>query len=49
MMIALSAVKLGTRLHSGQSSKISNTYFLVGTLFSMLLALVGAIVTRALW
>nr|VFK12312.1 MAG: hypothetical protein BECKLPF1236B_GA0070989_103319 [Candidatus Kentron sp. LPFa] len=49
IVIALSALKLGTRLHSEQSSEISNAYFLVGTLFSMLLAVISAIVTKALW
>ena len=49
MLIAFGAVKLGTRLHSEQGSEISNTYFLVGNLLSMFLAMVGSVVTKGLW
>ncbi len=49
MLIAFGAMKLGTRLHEEQGSEISNTYFLVGNLLSMLLAMVSAIVTKRIW
>jgi len=49
MLIAFGAMKLGTRLHEEQGSEISNTYFLVGNLISMLLAMIGSVVTRAIW
>jgi hypothetical protein len=49
MLIAFGAMKLGTRLHTEQGSEISNTYFLVGNLLSMLLAMAGSIVTKAIW
>lgn len=42
-------MKLGTRLHQEQGADISNTYFLVGNLLSMLLAMTGALVVKALW
>jgi hypothetical protein len=46
MLIAFGAMKLGTRLHDEQDAEISNTYFLVGNLLSILLAMIGAIVTQ---
>lgn len=49
MLIAFAAMKLGTRLHTEQGSEISNTYFLVGNLLSMLLAIIGSVVTTAIW
>ena len=49
MLIAFSAMKLGTRLHHEEGSEISNTYFLVGNLLSIFLAIATAIVTRKIW
>jgi hypothetical protein len=49
MLIAFGAMKLGTRLHEEQDTEISNTYFLMGNLLSILLAMIGAIVTQRLW
>ena len=49
MLIAFGAMKLGTRLHDEKDAAISNTYFLVGNLVSILLAMVGAIVTQKFW
>ncbi len=49
MLIAFGAMKLGTRLHHEKSSEISNTYFLVGNLLSIFLAIVATIVTKNIW
>ena len=49
ILIAFGALKLGTRLSTEQQSKISNDYFLVGNLISILLALVYTIIVKALW
>ena len=49
MLIAFGAMKLGTRLHTEEGSDISNTYFLVGNLLSMLLAMISSVVTKAIW
>ena len=49
MLIAFGAMKLGTRLHTEQESEITNTYFLVGNLLSMLLAIISSVITKALW
>ena len=49
MLIAFSAMKLGTRLHQEKGSEISNTYFLFGNLLSILLAIVAVIVTKKIW
>ena len=49
MLIAFSAMKLGTRLHHEEGSEISNTYFLVGNLLSILLAIASAIITARIW
>ena len=49
MLIAFGAMKLGTRLHHEEGSDISNTYFLVGNLLSIFLAIVAAIVTKRIW
>ena len=54
IIIAFSALKLGTRLHEERENneegenKISNNYFLVGNLISIFLAMVYAIVVRAI-
>jgi hypothetical protein len=40
-------MKLGTRLHKEQGNQISNTYFLVGNLLSILFAMIGSIVMKA--
>ena len=49
ILIAFGALKIGTRLHKDQKSEVSNNYFLVGNLVSILLAMLYAIVTRRLW
>ncbi len=49
ILIAFGALKLGTRLHPEKESEVSNTYFLVGNLISILLAMVYAIVIGKLW
>jgi len=49
ILIAFGALKLGTRLKQEQESNISNTYFLVGNLTSILLALIESIVIMSLW
>ncbi len=49
ILIAFGALKIGTRLRENQTSHISNTYFLVGNLISILLAMVYAIIIKALW
>ena len=49
MLIAFGAMKLGTRLHDEQDARISNTYFLVGNLLSIFLAMVAAIITQKCW
>jgi hypothetical protein len=49
ILIAFAALKLGTRLSEEQGSKISNNYFLVGNLMSVLLAMVAAICTGMVW
>jgi hypothetical protein len=49
MLIAFGAMKLGTRLHEEKGSEISNTYFLVGNLISIWLAMIGSIITNAIW
>jgi len=48
MLIAFAAMKLGTRLHEEQNSEISNTYFLIGNLLSILFAMISAIIIKAL-
>ena len=47
VLIAFAALKLGTRLHGEKDSDISNTYFLVGNLISILLAMTYVIITKA--
>ena len=49
ILIAFGALKLGTRLHEEKESEISNSYFLVGNLISILLAMLYAIITKKLW
>ncbi|MEJ2157726.1 MAG: hypothetical protein P8X96_20550 [Desulfobacteraceae bacterium] len=49
MLIAFAAMKLGTRLHEEQNTEISNTYFLAGNLISILLAMIGSIIVKAIW
>ena len=49
MLIAFSAMKLGTRLRHEEGSEISNTYFLVGNLLSIFLAILAAIITKKIW
>jgi hypothetical protein len=49
IIIAFAALKLGTRLHEEKACEISNTYFLVGNLISILLALIYTIITKAIW
>lgn len=46
IVIAFGALKIGTRLHD--SSKISNDYFLIGNLLSILIALIDVTVIGAL-
>ena len=48
IIIAFAALKLGTRLHAEKDDSISNAYFLVGNLVSMLLAMIYAIITDAI-
>ena len=48
ILIAFAALKLGTRLHEEKDNPISNTYFLVGNLLSIFLAMVYTIITNAL-
>ena len=48
IIIAFGALKLGTRLHDEKDSNLSNTYFLVGNLVSILLAMIYAAVTRGI-
>ena len=49
ILIAFGALKLGTRLHEEKESEISNNYFLVGNLISILLAMLYAIITEVFW
>ena len=49
ILIAFGALKLGTRLHKEKESEISNSYFLMGNLISILLAMLYAIITKKLW
>ena len=49
IIIAFSALKLGTRLHEEKELHISNTYFLVGNLTSILISMIYASVTQGLW
>ena len=49
ILIAFAAMKLGTRLHHEEGSDISNTYFLLGNLMSIFIAIVAAIITKKIW
>ncbi|MEE9401600.1 MAG: hypothetical protein V3V47_00210 [Desulfobacteria bacterium] len=49
ILIAFAAMKLGTRLHHEEGGEISNTYFLVGNLLSIFIAIVAVIVTKRIW
>ena len=49
ILIAFAAMKLGTRLHHEEGSDISNTYFLLGNLMSIFIAIVATIITRKIW
>ena len=51
MLIAFSAIKLGTRLTPEQEEekKISNTYFLVGNLISIFMVIVSTVVIKGIW
>ncbi len=49
ILIAFAAMKLGTRLHHEEHNDISNTYFLVGNLMSIFVAIVATIVTKRIW
>jgi len=49
ILIAFGALKIGTRLHEDKQRKISNNYFLVGNLISILLAMLYAIIAQKFW
>jgi hypothetical protein len=49
VLIAFSALKIGTRLRPDSDDAISNTYFLIGNLVSMLLTIVYALIIKAFW
>ena len=49
ILIAFAAMKLGTRLHHEEVNDISNTYFLLGNLMSIFIAIVAAIITKKIW
>ena len=49
ILIAFGALKIGTRLHEDKKRKISNDYFLVGNLISILLAMLYAIIAQQFW
>ena len=49
ILIAFAALKLGTRLHHEEGSDISNTYFLLGNLMSIFIAIVAAIIAKKIW
>ena len=46
ILIAFGALKIGTRLHEDKQTKISNNYFLVGNLISILLAMLYTIIAQ---
>jgi hypothetical protein len=48
VLVMFGALKLGTRLHDEKDKKISNNYFLVGNLFSVLVAMVDLLICRNL-
>ena len=49
VITAFGALKIGTRLHEDQKSKISNDYFLIGNFISILGALTFAFVCIHFW
>ncbi len=49
ILTAFAALKLGTRLKEEQDSHISNTFFLMGNLISVLLAMIYAVIIKSLW
>jgi hypothetical protein len=49
ILIAFGALKIGTRLHEDKATKISNNYFLVGNLISILLSMLYAIIAKSVW
>ena len=49
ILIAFAAMKLGTRLHEEQDTVISNEYFLVGNLTSILIAMISSIIIKSIW
>ncbi len=49
ILIAFGALKIGTRLHENRQTEISNNYFLVGNLLSVLLAMLYAVVAQHIW
>ncbi len=48
ILIAFSALKLGTRLRD-VDGQVTNDYFLVGNLASVLIAMVDAVIAAAIW
>lgn len=48
VLTAYGALKISTRLSEEQNDKISNTYFLTGNLFSILFAMVYAVIINML-
>lgn len=48
IIIAFGALKLGTRLHDKSPNPISNNYFLVGNLLSILLAMLYTVIAEDL-
>jgi hypothetical protein len=44
VLVLFGALKLGTRLHDEQGCAVSNDYFLVGNLFSVLIVLLAVAV-----
>jgi len=49
ILIAFGALKICARLHAEKKSKTSNTYFLMGNLISILLAMLYAIIAQKFW
>lgn len=48
VIIAFGALKIGTRLKEDVDGHISNTYFLIGNLISILLAMLDAVVIKSI-
>ena len=49
ILIAFGALKIGTRLKENGQTEISNNYFLVGNLISILLAMLYAVIAQYIW